>query len=77
MLRPVVWQFVQGQSGGFNWPTQGSFIKAPQEGRDSMALGGSRDTVPSPSASPTWNQEEIRDIFKCHRSAFDERSVWD
>jgi hypothetical protein len=53
------------------------------------------DTVPSASASPTWNrsrpisstkqsiigkisyQEEIREIFKRHRVAFDERYVWD
>ena len=47
MLRYVVWQLVQGQSGG---------KQSASKRRGSMALGGRMDTVPSPSASPTWNR---------------------
>ena len=40
----------------FNWPIEGSFIKTPQKRKGSETLGGRMDTVPSPSASPTWNR---------------------
>jgi hypothetical protein len=54
MFRSVVWQLVQGQSGGMP-----------------------RICIANNNIKKFSYQEEIREIFKRHRVAFDQRYVWD
>jgi hypothetical protein len=74
MFRSVVWQLVHGQSGGMPWIRidNNNIIWCYYISWASPLL------IFSFMRSKKFSyQEEIREIFKRHKVAFDERYVWD
>ena len=80
MFRSVVWQLVHGQSGGMPWIRIGNnniigwLLYLMGQSLTHLLVHAIFSTK---DRRPFLRSEEIREIFKRHRVAFEERYVWD